>query len=114
MEKLTYEDYRKYGGTATMGEFPLLLIDCENYLNEMTFGRIEDYRLDRNAKRLMVKIMDTISSDNNVGSISSYSDGIESITYNTSEFTEQSKKSKIYNMCKQYLPKELMYRGVRR
>ena len=113
MEKITFEDYQKYGGTCDAGEFPVLLIDCETILDKCTFGRIHQYHLDDKAKRLIVKLIDTIITEDEVDSrVSSYSDGIESISYNNDETTIKAKTNRAYELCKQYLPNELIYRGI--
>ena len=106
MEHITYEDYTRFGGKVNMSDFPCLLMDCEALLNKITFNRID--KLDDNIKRLIVRCIDDVLQDNNHNGISSYSNGIESISYNT-----QSSEVAIRDLCKQYLPSELIYRGRR-
>lgn len=109
MERLSYEDYKKYGGRCSVSDFPVLLLDCENCLEKITFGRINN--LTREIKRLMVKIIDEVLNAKKYDSrILSYSDGIESFSFSTDEINSQDKK--LYNLCRQYLPREMLYRGV--
>lgn len=113
MEHLTYEDYTSFGGKLSINDFPNLLLDCEIYLRKLTFGNIDNVSLDQNIKRLMVKCIDeVIYTDSQLdGSISSYSDGIESISYNNEGIGQKAVESKILTLCRQYLPSELLYRG---
>lgn len=105
MEHITYEDYTKFGGKADIDAFPNLLIDTEAMLEKVTFNRID--KLDDNIKRLIVQCMDNVLQNTHRG-ISSYSNGIESITYQG-----QDTESAIRDLCRQYLPNELLYRGRR-
>ncbi len=106
---LSYEDYKKFGGKVDSNAFPLLWLDCQNYLKRITFGRLKD--LDDNSKRLAVRIIDSVlvpASDYNPA-ISSYSNGLESISYNQSvEIITNS----IMDLAKQYLDNSLLYRGA--
>lgn len=106
---LSYEDYKKFGGKVDSNAFPLLWLDCENYLDKITFGRLKE--LDDNAKRCAVRIIDSvlIPSSNLDLSVASYSNGIESITYNTSVEVIQAS---VIDICRQYLDNELLYRGA--
>lgn len=106
MEHITYEDYTRFGGKADIDAFPNLLIDCEAILNKITFNRIQT--LDDNIKRLIVHCIDDVIQQDRNG-ISSYSDGIESISYESA----QTNESRIRNLCIQFLPSELTYRGRR-
>lgn len=114
MERLSYEDYTKYGGKASIDDFPLFIVDVEQHLKRYTFNRIDKYPLTPQIKRLMVRIIDDvlIKQVNLNPAISSYSDGIESITYNN-EFHSIYTATKINGLCKLYLPDELIYRGGR-
>lgn len=106
---LSYEDYKKFGGKVDSNAFPLLWLDCKNHLKTITFGRLKE--LDDNAKRLAVRVIDSVlvPASNIDFSVSSYSNGIESITYNTSVEVIQNS---IVNLAKQYLDNNLLYRGA--
>ena len=108
MEHITYEDYVRFGGKVGADDFPCLLIDCEAYLEKITFNRI--HTLDDNIKRLIVHcIDDVLQAEKDRKGITSYSDGIESISYESAQTSE----IKIKNLCRQFLPSELLYRGRR-
>ena len=123
MERLTYDDYVKFGGTSSIGDFPIYNLDCEMYLKQVTFGRIEKIALNDDVKRCMVRIIDGVlmnaqaNGGNNAlnGAISSYSDGIESISYATPQTLEKDRIfCEIRRICKTYLPPKLIYKGSRR
>lgn len=109
MEKLTYEDYKRCGGKKDHSAFLLLLPDCEAEIKRNTFNRIDT--LDENVKRCMTKIIDTVISDDKQG-LTSYSNGIESFGY--ADQTVEGRSKTIRDICKTYLPAELLYRGVKK
>lgn len=114
MEHLSYEEYVSLGGKVDIDSFPTLLLDCEIYLDKITMSKINNTPFTPSIKRLMVKCIEVLQANNEAdASISSYSDGIESISYNTTEIGEKPTESKIYSLCRLYLPPELMYRGKR-
>lgn len=114
MEHLSYEEYVSLGGKVDIDSFPTLLLDCEIYLDKITMSKINNTPFTPSIKRLMVKCIEVLQENNEAdASISSYSDGIESISYNTTELGEKPTESKIYSLCRLYLPPELMYRGKR-
>ena len=107
---LTFEDYQKFGGKVDNNTFPLLWQDCENHLRTITFGRLKE--LDDDAKRLAVKVIDSIlePSAKYDPNVKSYSNGITSISYDTSYSILQSS---IMDLAKTYLPNEMLYRGAK-
>lgn len=114
MEHLSYEEYVSLGGKVDIDSFPTLLLDCEIYLDKLTMGKINSTPFTTSIKRLIVKCIEVLKENNETNaSIASYSDGIESISYNTAEMGEKPTESKIYDLCKLYLPSEVMYRGKR-
>ena len=114
MEHLSYEEYLGLGGKVDIDSFPTLLLDCEIYLDKITMSKINSTPFTSNIKRLIVKCIEVLQENNEANaSISSYSDGIESISYNTAEIGEKPTEAKIYNLCRLYLPSGLMYRGKR-
>ena len=114
MEHLSYEEYVSLGGKVDIDSFPTLLLDCEIYLDKITMSKINNIHFTPSIKRLIVKCIEVLQVNNEAdASISSYSDGIESISYNTTEIGEKPTESKIYSLCRLYLPSELMYRGKR-
>lgn len=114
MEHLSYEEYVSLGGKVDIDSFPTLLLDCEIYLDKITMSKINNTHFTPSIKRLIVKCIEVLQANNEANaSISSYSDGIESISYNTTEIGEKPTESKIYSLCRLYLSPELMYRGKR-
>jgi hypothetical protein len=114
VEHLSYEEYVSLGGKVDIDSFPTLLLDCEIYLDRITMGKINNTPFTQSLKRLVVKCIEVLQENNETNaSIASYSDGIESISYNTSEMGEKPTESKIYDLCRLYLPSEVMYRGKR-
>lgn len=114
MEHLSYEEYVSLGGKVDIDSFPTLLIDCEIYLDKITMSKINSTPFTSSIKRLIVKCIEVLQQNNEANaSISSYSDGIESISYNTTEIGEKPTEAKMYSLCKLYLPPGLMYRGKR-
>lgn len=114
MEHLSYEEYVSLGGKVDIDSFPTLLLDCEIYLDKITMSKINNTHFTPSIKRLIVKCIEVLQANNEANaSISSYSDGIESISYNTTEIGEKPTESKLYSLCKLYLPPGLMYRGKR-
>lgn len=116
MLHIGYEEYKKFGGQCAAKDFPMLLLDCESYLEKVTFGTINDAtELTKQIKRLIVKVIDDVLfiDQQRMKGVASYGDGIENISFNAEEFTEAAKTSKIKKLCIQYLPEEMLYRGVR-
>ena len=114
MEHLSYEEYVGLGGKVDINNFPTLLLDCEIYLDKITMSKINSTPFTPSIKRLIVKCIEVLQENNEANaSISSYSDGIESISYNTAEIGEKPTEAKMYSLCKLYLPPGLMYRGKR-
>ena len=114
MEHISYEEYTQYGGIASIEDFPILLLDVETYLRKFTANRIDDYELDTQIKRLITLLVNknhAISNTINQSGISSYSDGIETISYDTEQFTPQAKEDAMRDLCRTYLPQDLLYRG---
>lgn len=114
MEHLTYEDYNKFGGRVDDSLFPLLLLDAECIVNKLTFNRITE--LKPTYKRMMVEIIDKVlkPKDDFEAGVVSYSNGVESITYNAEDFTEAATSKKVKQICAVYLEDGLLYRGVGR
>lgn len=114
MEHLTYEDYQKFGGRVDDALFPLLLLDAEVIVNKLTFNRITE--LKPTYKRMMVEIIDKVVKprEDFKSGVTSYSNGIETISYNSEDFTEQAVGRKVKQICSMYLEDGLLYRGVGR
>lgn len=116
MEHISYEEYTQYGGIASIDDFPILLLDVETYLRKFTANRIDDYELTPEIKLLLTKLINYITCYNRAiatitSGVSSYSDGIETISYDTEQYTAQAKEDNMRDLCRTYLPQDLLYRG---
>lgn len=110
MEKLSYEDYRKCGGNQDHNAFLLLLTDCEAELERQTFGRID--KLDDKIKRCMTVLIDTVFVKDDKRGLTSYSNPIESFGF--ADGSVEGRARTIRDICKTYLPSNLLYRGVKK
>ena len=106
MERITFEDYRKFGGIHSHSDFSLLIVDTESFLQKITFNRIDNVELTDKIKRCIVKLVDFKDEQSN-NNIKSFSDSIDSITFDDAKVTEKKK-----DICKIYLDNDLLYRGV--
>ena len=115
MERLSYEDYVQYGGKSSVDDFPIFIIDAEQLVIKVTSGKINNYELTEPIKRLLVRLIDDVlvSQDGINVAVTSYSDGIESISYNNDAVGGNGIVSQAYELCKLYLPDILIYRGVK-
>lgn len=118
MAYLTYDEYKSLGGKVSEPDFLSVINDIQVKLDYLTYGRIK--KLDKipdEVKLLLTRLVGVYNStdydrDTN---ISSYSNGIESISYvNSSEKSgTTSIDDKVISLCKEYLfaYPELLYRG---
>lgn len=127
MSYLTFAEYTTMGGQLSQPIFNSIVMDVESKLDYLTNGRIQNFtEIPIEVKNLefkLVTLYDKTHSDINdadfkASEISSYNNGIESITYNVTQNSENMKGStnyeaKIIAMIKEYLWKypELLYRG---
>lgn len=108
---LTYSEYKKYGGIVEETAFPAYVIQGDSYLDYITNNRIAKLtEIPEVAKVLETKIINTIYSSDTIifsknghGVISSYSNGIESFSYDNSQLTEEALKIKFTNLAKTLL-----------
>ena len=108
MAYLTYDEYKSFGGKVSEPNFLSVINDIQVKLDYLTYGRIK--KLDKvpdEVKLLLTRLVGVYSStdydrDTN---ISSYSNGIESISYvNSSEKSgTTSIDGKVISLCKEYL-----------
>ena len=108
MAYISYSEYRKYGGTVEESVFPAYIIQGDSYIDYLTNGKLSKLaEVPEAVKVLETKIINmTYLSDTSVsagtghGVISSYSNGIESFSYDNSQFTEESLKIKFNDWAK--------------
>lgn len=115
MAYITYQEYQNFGGKANETTFNKLINIVESKLNFNTNGRIQLLdEVPQEVKTLCVQLVDTYSyiDMNRDPSITSYSNGIESFSFDTSKDSVNI-ESKTNNMIREWLWKypELLYRG---
>lgn len=123
MPHLNYIDYHKLGGTVDESAFPIYAIQAENYVNNITNNKISRLNeIPDSVKLLETRIISllfqadkSLNSNNGLGSLKSYSNGIESFSYDNSQFSEENLNLKFMNLAKVLLSGEpcLLCRKVR-
>ena len=113
---LSYDKYIEIGGSVEEEDFPIFLTQANLKLDFMTMGKWKDYDYggDLNCELLVTKIINLLheQSQSTRGGVRSYSNGIESITYDDA-YSDKSINKQIKNMCVEHLQgTNLMYRGV--
>ena len=119
MAYITFEEYVSLGGKCTEDTFPLLQYDIEALMDFVTENRLPKLvdklgYVPEEVKMLEVQLVNTSSSKSSKEGVSSYSNGIESFSYDTSKSSIDSMKETVSKKMLQYLyPKypELFYRG---
>ncbi len=123
MRYLSFEEYQKLGGKCAEDSFPSLRFDTESKMNYLTTNRLEKMieelgEVPESVQMLEVKLIDIEDAhrteSNQKTGISSYSNGIESFSYDTSKDSEELIAEKFSTLMKQYLYAdypELFYRG---
>ena len=123
MKYLTFEEYKNLGGKCSEDVFPSLQFDTESKMDYITSGRLsrmidEIESVPEAVQMLEVKLIDIEdehrTESNQKTGISSYSNGIESFSYDTSKDSEEFIAEKFSTLMKQYLYAdypELFYRG---
>ena len=119
MAYITFEEYVSLGGKCTEDTFPLLQYDIETLMDYVTENRLSKLvdklgYVPEEVKMLEVQLVNISSSTSSKEGVSSYSNGIESFSYDTSKSSIDSMKEKVSKKMLQYLyPKypELFYRG---
>ena len=124
MRYLTFEEYQKLGGKCTEDTFSSLQFDVEAKMNYLTFNRLNTLIANLQStpeavQRLEVKLIDIQSSSNSqtqaVG-VTSYSNGIESLGFDSSKDTDSKLLDVTKDLMLQYLYPDypqLFYRGRR-
>ena len=125
MGYLTFEEYQELGGKCPADIFPLQQFDVEAKMDYITFGRLSKMiekleTVPEDIKMIEVIIINNIydMTDNKGLSshegLSSYSNGIESFSYDTSKTNDEISQEMCSTLMMQYLyPKypQLFYRG---
>lgn len=108
MAYITYCDYKELGGTVSESAFPLLEIKARYKLDSFTQNRLVNVDIDDQTERVkltMTEFIETIYSDvSPVNNVTSYSNGIESYSYDTTSTTD----SYLLQIATEYLPVSLI------
>ena len=123
MTLLTYEQYKANGGTLAEAEFNSYIPTAMAKLNRLTFNRLSALtELPQNVILCLTRFVDCIyknkdSMDRTSGEVTSYSNGIESISYadiGNNENANESLNDTLHSMAQDFLSEtpELLYRGV--
>ena len=119
MAYITFEEYVSLGGKCTEDTFPLLQYDIETLMDYVTENRLSKLLDDlgyvpEEVKMLEVQLINTSSSTSSKEGVSSYSNGIESFSYDTSKSSLDIMEETVSKKMLQYLYTkypELFYRG---
>ena len=119
MAYITFEEYVSLGGKCTEDTFPLLQYDIETLMDYVTENRLSKLVDDlgyvpEEVKMLEVQLVNKSSSKSLKEGVSSYSNGIESFSYDTSksslDIMEETVSKKMFQYLYTKYP-ELFYRG---
>ena len=119
MAYITFEEYVSLGGKCTEDTFPLLQYDIETLMDYVTENRLSKLLDDlgyvpEEVKMLEVQLVNISSSTSPKEGVSSYSNGIESFSYDTSksslDIMEETVSKKMFQYLYTKYP-ELFYRG---
>lgn len=107
MTYLTYAEYTALGGTVSESVFPLLETKAERKLDYFTQDRLKTATtIISEVKELMVEFIGKLQNVPVNGNISSYSNGIESVSFVENQTIALDKE--LYRMAVEYLPIELI------
>ena len=119
MAYITFEEYVSLGGKCTEDTFPLLQYDIETLMDYVTENRLSKLvdglgYVPEEVKMLEVQLVNISSSTSSKEGVSSYSNGIESFSYDTSksslDIMEETVSKKMFQYLYTKYP-ELFYRG---
>ena len=119
MAYITFEEYVSLAGKCTEDTFPLLQYDIETLMDYVTENRLSKLvdklgYVPEEVKMLEVQLVNISSSTSPKEGVSSYSNGIESFSYDTSksslDIMEETVSKKMFQYLYTKYP-ELFYRG---
>ena len=119
MAYITFEEYVSLGGKCTEDTFLLLQYDIETLMDYVTENRLSKLvdklgYVPEEVKMLEVQLVNISSSTSSKEGVSSYSNGIESFSYDTSKSSTDIMEETVSKKMFQYLYTkypELFYRG---
>lgn len=111
MAYLTFSEYGALGGGLTEAQFDVLEPKAERKLDYFTQNRLKTATtIISEVKELMEEFINKLSTPIQNGNISSYSNGIESVSFTENQNDALNKE--LYQMAVEYLPIELITQYV--
>lgn len=107
MAYITYAEYQNFGGTVSNTDFTNLELKARRKLDYFTQNRLQTATtIISEVKELMTEFINRMSNSTVNGNITSYSNGIESISYGKNQAVAFD--NDLYRMAIEYLPVELI------
>ena len=107
MAYITFAEYENFGGTVSSSDFTNIEPKARRKLDYFTQNRLQTATtIISEVKELMVEFIDRIAKQPLNGNITSYSNGIESISYGNNQTVAFD--NDLYRMAIEYLPVELI------
>lgn len=112
---ITYEEYQELGGKVSEDAFTVLLRKSQRLLDYITFDRIKYLTtIPDEVKEVLTEFIDRTQTFNaqteNGDTVSSYSNGVETLTYRL--LTEDEQRNELCSLAYQWLPDYLLARSV--
>ena len=107
MAYLSYQEYISFGGTVSSSDFTNLELKARRKLDYFTQNRLQTATtIISEVKELMTEFINRIAQSPLNGNITSYSNGIESISYGKNQTVAFD--NELYQIAIEYLPIELI------
>lgn len=112
---ITYEEYQELGGKVSEDAFTVLVRKSQRLLDYITFDRIKYLTtIPDEVKEVLTEFIDRTQTFNaqteNGDTVSSYSNGVETLTYRL--LTEDEQRNELCGLAYQWLPDYLLARSV--
>lgn len=112
---ITYEEYQELGGKVSADAFTVLVRKSQRLLDYITFDRIKYLTtIPDEVKEVLTEFIDRTQTFNaqteNGDTVSSYSNGVETLTYRL--LTEDEQRNELCSLAYQWLPDYLLARSV--
>lgn len=112
---ITYEEYQELGGKVSEDAFTVLVRKSQRLLDYITFDRIKYLTtIPDEVKEVLTEFIDRTQTFNaqteNGDTVSSYSNGVETLTYRL--LTEDEQRNELCSLAYKWLPDYLLARSV--
>lgn len=112
---ITYEEYQELGGKVSEDAFTVLVRKSQRLLDYITFDRIKHLTtIPDEVKEVLTEFIDRTQNFNaqteNGDTVSSYSNGVETLTYRL--LTGDEQRNELCSLAYQWLPDYLLARSV--